>query len=204
MLQMDGYASVKENLGSSVEEQIKYNVEAEGSVMLLAMRDQVKRVTRVWHKVAIHKVDKWSAERWIRDLNQIMENRNMREQTKNTLRTATLVAELRALPTTAKDDDVAWQVLHMFQAREWQTPENIDDPFTEPKIDSMVSQLVGYMHEQDTRNRQLMQLVSEMHSYQMPANPGAPDPSSPQSLEKPVEVTPIAVASAEDGVPISA
>ena len=49
MLQMDGYASVKENLGSSVEEQIKYNVEAEGSVMLLAMRDQVKRVTRVWH-----------------------------------------------------------------------------------------------------------------------------------------------------------
>ena len=54
---MDGYASVKENLGSSVEEQIKYNVEAEGSVMTLAMRDQVRRVTRLWHKVA-HKVDK--------------------------------------------------------------------------------------------------------------------------------------------------
>ena len=60
---MDGYASVKENLGSAVEEQIKYNVEAGGSVMLLAMRDQVSRVSRVWHKVALHKVAKWSDER---------------------------------------------------------------------------------------------------------------------------------------------
>ena len=189
---MDGYASVKENLGSSVEEQIKFNVEAEGSVMLLAMRDQVSRVTRVWHKVALHKVDKWSDERWIRDLKQVVENRHARQQTKNTLRTAKLVAELRALPTTTKDEDVGWQVLQMFQAREWQTPDNLDDPFTEPKIDGMVSQLVGYMHEQDKRNRQLMQLVSEMHSHQMPAKGSlAPEPSRSQSL--PVEVAPTSV-----------
>jgi len=196
---MDGYASVKENLGSSVEEQIKYNVEAEGSVMLLAMRDQVHKVTRLWHKVALHQVDKWSDERWIRDLNQVCLNRKLAEQTKNVLRTGTLVMELRALPTTAKDEDVGWQVLQMFQAREWQAPENIEDPFTEPKIDGMVVQLVGYMHEQDRRNRKLMQLVSEMHSHQMPAKGSlAPEPSRSQSL--PVEVAPTSV---DDPPPIS-
>jgi len=206
---MDGYASVKENLGSSVEEQIKYNVEAEGSVMMLAMRDQVRRVTRVWHKVA-HKVDKWSDERWIRDLKQVMESRTARQETK-TLRTGALVFELKALPTTAKGEDVSWQVLQMFQARDWQRPENIDDPFTEPKIDSMVSQLVGYMHVQDKRNRQLVQLVSELYAHQFPA--GAPELSpvratsrsgSPQSLQGQAEVTRIkpsdlTVASAGDG-----
>ena len=84
-----------------------------------------------------------------------------------------VVFELKALPTTAKGEDVSWQVLQMFQARDWQRPENIDDPFTEPKIDSMVSQLVGYMHAQDKRNRQLVQLVSELHAHQFPA--GAPE-----------------------------
>ena len=168
---MDGYASVKENLGSSVEEQIKYNVEAEGSVMTLAMRDQVRRVTRLWHKVA-HKVDKWSDERWIRDLNQVVENRTARQEPR-TLRTGQLVFELKALPTTGKNEDVCWQVLQFFQCREWKRPVNIEDPFTEPKIDNMVTQLVHYMHAQDKRNRQLVQLVSELHAHQFPA--GAPE-----------------------------
>lgn len=202
---MDGYASVKENFGSSVEEQIKYNVEAEGSVMMLAVRDQVRRVTRVWHKVS-HKVDKWSDERWIRDLKQVVKRRLASRKT-ITLSVGMLVSELKALPTTAKDEDVSWQVLHMFQVRDWQRPENIDDPFTEPKIDGMVSQLVGYMHAQDKRNRQLVQLVSELHAHQFPA--GAPKLSpvqanSPQNLNGQADVTPIkpndlTVASAGDG-----
>ena len=103
---------MKENLGSSVEEQIKYNVEAEGSVMLLAMRDQVSRVTRVWHKVALHKVDKWSDERWIRDLKQVVENRHARQQTKNTLRTAKLVAELKEACATIRKAMVQINELH--------------------------------------------------------------------------------------------
>ena len=206
---MDGYASVKENFKSTIEEQIKYNVEAEGSVMMLAMRDQVRRVTRVWHRVA-HKADKWSDERWIRDLKQVVESRTARQKT-IALRTGALVFELKALPTTAKGEDVSWQVLQMFQARDWQRPENIDDPFTEPKIDSMVSQLVGYMHAQDKRNRQLVQLVSELHAHQFPA--GAPELTqlpngSPQSLKGQADVTPtrpsdpLSVASAEGDAPI--
>merc|ERR1711959_86718 len=98
-------ASVKENLGSSVEEQIKYNVEAGGSVMKLAMRDQVRRVTRVWHKIS-HKSDKWSDERWIRDLNQVVENRVARQEPR-TLRTGKLVFELKELPTTGKNEACA-------------------------------------------------------------------------------------------------
>ena len=202
---MDGYASVKENLGSSVEEQIKYNVEAEGSVMMLAMRDQVS-VTRVWHKVA-HKVDKWSDERWIRDLNQVVENRTARQEPR-TLRTGQLVFELKALPTTGKNEDVCWQVLQFFQCRDWKRPENIEDPFTEPKIDSMVSQLVHYMRAQDKRNRQLVQLVSDA-----PVSAGAPELTqlrngSPQSLKGQADVTPtrpsdpLSVALAEGDAPI--
>ena len=208
---MDGYASVKENLGSSVEEQIKYNVEAEGSVMTLAMRDQVRRVTRLWHKVA-HKVDKWSDERWIRDLNQVVENRTARQEPR-TLRTGQLVFELKALPTTGKNEDVCWQVLQFFQCRDWKRPENIEDPFTEPKIDNMVTQLVHYMRAQDKRNRQLVQLVSELHAHQFPAGTEPPElpqlrNGSPQSLKGQADVTPIrpsdplAVASAEGDAPI--
>jgi len=183
---MDGYASVKEMTGSSVEEQIKYNMEAEGSIIMLAMKDQVNSVVRVWHLIAQKshmakfKLDKWSDERWIHDLNQVISNRKERLETQNLMRIGTLVAEIKALPTTDKDEDVAWQVLHMFQSREWKAPDNIEDPFTEPKVDQMVVQLIDYMREQDTRNRMMMTLVTEMHAHQLgpEVKAGSEDPVS--------------------------
>jgi len=183
---MDGYASVKEMTGSSVEEQIKYNMEAEGSIIMLAMKDQVNSVVRVWHLIAQKshmakfQLDKWSDERWIHDLNQVISNRKERLETQNLMRIGTLVAEIKALPTTDKDEDVAWQVLHMFQSREWKAPDNIEDPFTEPKVDQMVVQLIDYMREQDTRNRMMMTLVTEMHTHQLgpEVKAGSEDPVS--------------------------
>jgi hypothetical protein len=194
---MDGYASVKENQSSTIENQIKFNVEANGNVAMLAFIDQKNAVLKLWHGLSrkSHEIthtkaalthDPWSDERWIRDLQKVVQFRKMREQTANTLRSGTLVAELKSLPSTAEHEHVSWQVMNMFQNREWQTPNNLDDPFTEPQVEGMVTQLVDYMHEQATRNRKLMQLVTEIRSEIRSVGAKRTAPPDQRAAEHPV------------------
>merc|ERR1711924_252012 len=55
-----------------------------------------------------------------------------------------------------------------FQDRRFLPPSNINDPFSEPDVESEVKVLVRYMSDTATKVRRLMHTVAEIHDFVMP------------------------------------
>lgn len=135
---MDGYASVKATVTSTVEEHLKANV---GPILPAMFRDFRRRLVclaRFWHPIANRRILDlpWSEDRWVRDL-QLVTQRRARLGLGVSLRVGELISELRRLPTS-QDENIAWQIQHTFQDRKFISPSNINQPFQEPDVDSEV------------------------------------------------------------------
>lgn len=139
---MDGYATVKEDVGSTVEKQLKYNV---GDIGPKVMEVWKKRIFFWRHgfigrvtgraKFSVH--EPWSDERWGRDFTIVSERRRQAGLTANSIRLGQLIAELRALPTS-RGEDIAWQVHNTYHGRIFVQPSNINTPFEEPDVEGQV------------------------------------------------------------------
>lgn len=161
---MDGYASVKESVNSSVEEQLKHNV-GTWSKMLGALFSPMLHRLRFWrHRQFLGGSRRvpWSDERWKRDLTAVSAQRRAIGLTSYTLKLVQLIIEVKMLPTS-DGEDVLWQVQHFFQGRDFQPPANINEPFDEPCADSKMTSVHTLAAENDLRTRQLLRLVHEMH-----------------------------------------
>jgi len=131
---MDGYAGVKETVKSTVEEQIKYNVgPLIPDVMARWRASLVALVPGQRRNSAQGERERWTDERWARDLTTITDRRSKLGLTRYNIRVGQLVSELNVLSTSA-GEDVAWQVQVAFQDRSFITPSNIRDPFQEPCV----------------------------------------------------------------------
>ena len=139
---MDGYATVKEDVGSTVEKQLKYNV---GDIWHKVGEVWKKRIFFWRHgwigrvtgraKFSVH--EPWSDERWGRDFTIVSQRRRQAGLTANSIRLGQLIAELRALPTS-RGEDIAWQVHNTYHGRIFVQPSNINTPFEEPDVEGQV------------------------------------------------------------------
>ena len=152
---MDAYSSVKTEATSSYTEQLKYNV----GPIWNALYDNMRRPF-LSSKKSIHL--KWSDDRWIRDLNIIMQLRGYAGLPKHVLRMGELMVDLKSLPTSA-GEDLQWQLLQTFQLRDFQPPSNIFRPHEEPDIDANVIEVRDSVRAQDKRIAQITKLVSDLH-----------------------------------------
>lgn len=142
---MDGYAGVKEKTGSEVEERLSHNVGGLASVVFGQSRNK-KLMSPLGHKP-------WKEARWIELLHAVMRRRESLGGIVTFGRIGALMAELRALSTShqlvylspEELKDMAWQVKHAFQDREFERPPDITQPYHEKKLDDRVEALANDM-----------------------------------------------------------
>ena len=135
---MDGYASVKERTGSDVEERLSHNVGTLGSIVFGRTKNK-KVKSPLGHKP-------WTDARWTELLHAVMRHRESLGGIVTFGRVGAFMANLRALtglvylsPEELKD--MAWQIKHCFQQREFMSPPDITQPYDEPKLEDKVHEL---------------------------------------------------------------
>ena len=142
---MDGYAGVKEKTGSEVEERLGHNVGSLASIVFGQSRN--KNITSpLGHKP-------WKEARWIELLHAVMRRRESLGGIVTFGRISAFMADLRALNTghelvylsPEELKDMAWQVKHAFQDREFERPPDITQPYHEKKLDDRVQALANDM-----------------------------------------------------------
>ena len=142
---MDGYGVVKERSASQVEGNLRYNV----GYLVRPMFDEKWRMLRRFFSCARLRVadnqtqlgpERWSDDRWIRELSIITKRRTELGQSTFHIRVGQLLSELRALPTS-KNENVAWQMKKAFIDRRFMRPENIWEPLKEPSLEDDIKQV---------------------------------------------------------------
>jgi hypothetical protein len=135
---MDGYASVKEKTGSEVEERLSYNVGGLGPIVFGQSKNK-KTKSPLGHKP-------WKEKRWIELLHAVMRRRESLGGIVTYGRIGAFMADLRALTglvylSPEELNDMAWQIKHVFQHRDFASPPDISKPYDEPKLEDKLEVL---------------------------------------------------------------
>ena len=135
---MDGYASVKEKTGSEVEERLSYNVGGLGPIVFGQSKNK-KTKSPLGHKP-------WKEKRWIELLHAVMRRRESLGGIVTYGRIGAFMADLRALTglvylSPEELNDMAWQIKHVFQHRDFASPPDISKPYDEPKLEDKLEEL---------------------------------------------------------------
>lgn len=108
----------------------------------------------------------WGEAKWSELIGAVKTRRRYRRRAENIVRVGELMYELRSLdtvgPMLSSDElhDLAWQVKHFFQDRNFNAPPNILTPFEEPTLELQVGKMatdLRYLVEP------IRALVNEMH-----------------------------------------
>ena len=112
-------ATVKENVKSTVEEQLKYNVGPIIPGMMAEWKGQIKGTIDALRRKQVKKRVRWPDSRWIEMLKEVINQREENKLPSFTVRIGTLCSSLRVLDSS-KGENVLWQVQQFFLVREAQ------------------------------------------------------------------------------------
>ena len=135
---MDGYARVKDKTGSEVEERLDYNVGGLGEIVFGQSKNK-KTKSPLGHKP-------WKEARWIELLHAVMRRRESLGGVVTFGRIGAFMADLRSLQglvylSPEELNDMAWQIKHVFQNRDFASPPDISKPYDEPKLEDKMTAL---------------------------------------------------------------
>ena len=169
---MDGYASVKEKTGSQVEERLSHNVGGLGPIVFGQSKNK-KLKSPLGHKP-------WKEARWIELLHAVMRRRESLGGVVTFGRVGAFMADLRSLTglvhlSPEELSDMAWQIKHVFQHREFMSPPDIKNPYAEPniedKVEALGTDLKFLLAPMEARLRELHRALKESEASANIGNP---------------------------------